>query len=97
MKVVRAAAVGACADVDLSVVPARDRMVDPRTGAQVPVDGRLLLRSTWIETPELAEQLLRREVARSPVTALARLAAQTLALAGSPIEPANTSDSFRAC
>ena len=91
MNVVGEAAVGACADVGLSVVPPGDRMVDPRTGAEVLVDGRLLLRSTWIETPELAGQLLRREVARSPVIAVARLAAQTLALAGSPIEPANTS------
>lgn len=91
MKVAVRTVVGACADVGLSVVPLRDRMVDPRTGAEVRVDGRLLLRSTWTETPELAVQLLRREVARSPVTALAHVAAQTLALAGRSDEPADTS------
>lgn len=60
----------------IELVPPRDRMVHPLTRAEWGIDGRLLLATTWVRTPELADSLLAALAARLPSTALTCLAAR---------------------
>lgn len=59
-----------------------DRMVDPISKEILQIDDRLLLRETWIETPEIAHDLLMKLSKSSVQTPLTTLATKYLEMIG---------------